>query len=285
MATPRKAAPKFKTRKHQATLEKPDWDDLYQRYATAKFIDSDPIQLAWQYQTSSQAERELVSFLVCMFAYGGRGKIIDTMGGVLQALGPSPLETLHATPESQWVSKKLGHGFYYRFNTRHDLLFLLSGLKQALAQDGTLEKTWQRAYQKTNPSFKNTLSRFQQRILQAASLPAPKTYGMQFLFAEPAKNSAAKRLNMFLRWVVRDDAVDQGLWKKALSPSELMIPLDTHVSRLSREHGLTERKSNDWKTAEEITNYFRAVCPEDPIKYDLALMGLGTMASKNSHAF
>ena len=138
----------------------------------------------------------------------------------------------------------------------------------------TLEDLWLKTAVKNN--YQESLSRFQKGIIEHADMPMPNTYGMQFMLAEPQKGSAAKRLNMFMRWVVREDAVDLGLWKKSVSPKDLRIPLDTHISRLSRVHGLTTRKSNDWKTVEEITHYLRKLCPDDPIRYDLAMMGLGT---------
>lgn len=251
-----------------------NWDELYTQYATKAFIENDPIQLPWRYKHSSQAEQEFVSFLVCMFAYGGRSKIIETTSNILDTLGPNPLETLLNSTPKQWQKERWFWGFYYRFNTRPDLLFLLSALQASFQKYGTLENLWLKTAAKNN--YQESLSFFQKGIIELATLPMPASYGMQFMLAEPQKGSAAKRLNMFMRWVVRADAVDLGLWKKSVSPSDLRIPLDTHISRLSRLHGLTTRKSNDWKTVEEITNYLRKLCPDDPIRYDLAMMGLGT---------
>lgn len=250
--------------------QKPNWNKLYQTHANKHFIEADPIQLAYQY--SDPRDQEFISFLTCLFAYGGRPLIIKTVSQILEPFGKQPLDKLLASSEKDW--QKWLAGFYYRFNTLPDLLFILSALKSTYRKYDSLEAAWQKHAVKNDT--KASLSAFQNFIMSESQLVLPDTYGMQFILAEPMKGSAAKRLNMFLRWVVRDDEVDLGLWKNALTPADLIIPLDTHVARQSRKYRITKRASNDWKTAEEITAYFRKIDASDPVRFDLAMMGLGT---------
>lgn len=256
--------------------QKAYWDSLYEQYATPEFVQADPIQIVYCFvdQGSNVEELEFLSFLVSQFAYGGRGLIVKTMMDVVSKLGSNPLEALLTENPKVW--QKRYKPFYYRFNTSNDIVFFLTLLQTVYRQFGSLEKLWLRTASPKN-DFKENLIAFQHGMLDLAQWPKNPSYGLKFLFPSVESGSAAKRLNMFLRWVVRDDSVDLGLWQNSLEPKHLMIPLDTHVSRQARLFGMTQRKTDNWQTAQEITDYFKQFDSDDPIKYDLAMMGLGTI--------
>ena len=251
---------------------KPFWDALYEKHATSDFISADPICLPYRFtHLDDKRNVEFVSFLVTLFAYGQRQKIIGTMGNIIDYFGPHPIEIL-STTEKEW--KKAFKNYYYRFNTLPDLLFILSALQGSYKTHPSLQALWNSTY--NNKIYAERIQTFQDNIMDHATIVYPNTYGMRFLLAQPAKGSAAKRLNMFLRWVIRKDAVDLGLWENEEDLASLKSPLDTHVGRQARCHKITNRLSDDWKTVEEITQYFQKLHPTDPARYDIAMMGLGT---------
>lgn len=254
-------------------LLKPFWDELYQHHATRDFIANDPISIPYRFiNTDDPRDAEFISFLVAMFAYGQRGKIIETMGRVVAYFENSPVEILLNSDVKKW--QKAFKQFYYRFNVQDDLLFILSALQQTYKKTGSLKSLWQSTA--TEKIYPLRLQAFQDKLMQSSIVSYPDTYGMQFLLAQPAKGSAAKRLNMFLRWMIRNDEIDLGLWQDDVDLSNLRMPLDTHVGRLAREHKITSRASNNWQTVEEITSYFKRLNALDPVRYDIAMMGLGT---------
>lgn len=251
----------------------PDWDALATQFCTTDFIPADPIWFPHQYQHNTDwRDAECIAFIAALFSYGRRDKIKATLREILPPLGDTPVSTL-MTASTGMLQKSFQH-FYYRFNTAQDLVFLLQRLSEIYQTEGSLKQLW---IQSANASsdLKSSIHQFRQRFLYSGTHQAPLTYGMKFLFADPMKNSAAKRFNMFLRWMVRHDAVDLGLWSDVLATSELKIPLDTHVAAMARQYQITTRLSNDWRTVEEITDYFRQICPNDPVRYDFALFGLG----------
>ncbi len=259
-------------------LKYPDWDALAEQFCQAEFIADDPISLPHAFgHLPDWRNVECMAFLAALFSYGRRDKIRQTLHQIAAPLGENPVEAVMDFSKKEW--QRCFKGFYYRFNTAEDLVFLLTRLGEIYRSDDTsLKGLWCRTTdQKT--SLAEKIHAFRQAFLTDGLSPAPETYGMKFLMADPLQNSAAKRFNMFLRWMVRHDAVDFGLWADILSPSELIFPLDTHVATIARQYRITRRKSNDWKTAEEITGYFRKRCPSDPVRYDFALFGLGVTKS------
>lgn len=263
----------------------PNWDELVTRYGGPGFIPHDPISFPHRYRQSSDwRDIECAAFIAAHFSYGRREAILQTLAGIFERLGPEPVFTLVTTSPKDLVSRF--KGFYYRFNTADDLIFLLQRLGEIYQNDtqASLKTLWREIHQQTS-DVRQSIHRFRHALLAEGNVLAPQTYGMKFLFADPMQNSAAKRFNMFLRWMVRADEVDFGLWADVMSPAQLMMPLDTHVAATARAYGITQRKSNDWQTAEEITRYFRRLYPEDPVRYDFALFGLGIQkASKSAPA-
>lgn len=160
--------------------------------------------------------------------------------------------------------------FYYRTFNASDLLFLVEALKHLYREKGGMEQVACNSFNQTG-TVKGMITGIREEMLKAPHLPRSEKH-----LANPMKGSAAKRINMFLRWMIRDDGngVDFGLWKR-IPASALMIPLDIHSGRIARQLGLLQRKQNDWKAVEELTFNLREFDPEDPVKYDYALFGIG----------
>lgn len=171
-------------------------------------------------------------------------------------------------------ASRLLQGFVYRFNVGADLAVLLLGMGRLLREQGSLEAVFARELERT-ASLHDALSGFTKALREVPLEPIEAllgpTRGLHHLLPSPLGPGAAKRLLMYLRWMVRGpDDVDFGIWKRVPAAS-LIIPLDTHISRISRLLGLTARKSDGWRTAEEITASLRLISPDDPVSYDFAL--------------
>lgn len=260
-------------------MNKSDWDRLVKAYATKDFIPYDPVKFAHAFSKNSDDWRdaEAAAFISALFSYGRREAILQTLQKIFSRLKNSPVKEL-AKLENYELKERF-EGFYYRFNKADDLVFLLARLGEIYLTHGSIKQLWSEIHL-PGGDLKTSIHKFRTVFLNEGRVLHPNNNGIKFLFADPSQNSAAKRFNLFLRWMVRCDDVDLGLWKDVTSPSDLMFPLDTHVATLARHYGITSRKSNDWKTVEEITGYFRLICPQDPVKYDFALFGLGVQKNK-----
>lgn len=230
-------------------------DSLVLKYETFDFIKSDPIQFPHRYK--NKVDIEIAGFISSLFAFGRREIFIKKLD-YLFSLAQNPFELISDFQKHDLSS------FIYRFIKSEDLIELLRLLNKLYIQDkSSLEELF------------NSKNRFETVTKYFYSNSnCPNNQGFCFMFAKPQNNSALKRLNMFLRWMVRDGEVDFGIWK-SIKKSELLIPLDTHVARLSREFKLLNRKQNDFRAVLELTNKLKEFDEFDPIKYDFALFGLG----------
>ena len=249
-------------------------DPLLVHYRTLTFIDSDPMRYAAKLR-DKPLEAELSAFICAVLSYGRRELILEMLDELHDRIGGSFYQYLETFSEAQ--AQKDCRGFLYRFQKSGDIVWLLKRLADCYNQYDSLEACFLAAAPRET-SLAERLDKFGKVIIGEA--PKKLTYGQRYSIPLASTGGACKRLHLFLRWVVRDDAdlkvpIDLGLWTNALRPSELIMPLDTHVGQLSRELGLTERKTNDWKTAEEITAVFRQLNPVDPTLYDFALLGYG----------
>jgi uncharacterized protein (TIGR02757 family) len=199
-------------------------------------------------------------------------QILRFLERLFRVLGPSPHATLTA---SRPVSLSRVSGLSYRFLSRNGVHRFLFCVRAALLEYGSLEALYGRGMEREEGGTRDWLAEYLARFRETWGEKIPRE--RDFLFPDPRKGSACKRHNMFLRWVVRgDDGVDLGIWT-ILRPRNLIVPLDTHMARLGNWLGLTSRNSPDWRMAEEITEGFRAVCPEDPVRYDFALTRIGIL--------
>jgi len=235
----------------------------------------DPVEIPHRYQDPRDVE---VSALVCAsLAYGRVDLFKPKLEELHQGMGASPaafVRRLRVPEAARWLRP-----FVYRFNVGTDVAALLLGIGAALRERGSLEALFVEALEAAGGSLEKALGAFTRAIRAGAPLPElrralGKERGLHHLL--PAVGGgAAKRLNLYLRWMVRGpDAVDFGIWKR-VPAARLVIPLDTHIHRMARHLGLTGRKTAGWRTAEEITQALRKLDPADPVKYDFALCHFG----------
>ncbi|MBA4408750.1 MAG: TIGR02757 family protein [Odoribacter sp.] len=231
----------------------------------SSFIATDPIQVPKLFDT--QENIEIAGFLAATLAWGQRPTIIRNAMKLVVLMNNNPIEFLLFTPEDEW---DVFLNFKHRTFNGDDCIYFIKSLKNIYQNHGGLEQVFTKGYQTENSIF-SSLDNFRKVFFELDHLHRTEKH-----VSDVKKGAAAKRLNMFLRWMIRSDeaGVDFGLWKKIPS-SALMLPLDVHTGNVARKLGLLTRTQNDWRAVEEITAKLREFDPEDPIKYDFALFGLG----------
>jgi uncharacterized protein (TIGR02757 family) len=245
-------------------------DRFYREYDFEGRMRNDPIEFPHRYRNAPDVE--VVAFLSASFAYGRVDVFKSTIDRILSRMGASPYDFL-----LDLDIKKAGRSFSgisYRFNENEDILCLLFVLHSILEKDSSIETTFRKSYRRDDANIGSGLSGLVGTMLK---IDTTRVYGrnirpagyLQF-FPSPVNGSACKRANLFLRWMIRDRDIDFGIWN-GIPKNKLVIPLDTHIARISRCLGFTERKSQDWKTAVEITRALKGLDPQDPLKYDFAL--------------
>ncbi|MBN2235918.1 MAG: TIGR02757 family protein [Bacteroidales bacterium] len=232
-------------------------------YNQSEFIENDPIQIPHQF--SSKEDIEIAGFLAASIAWGQRPLIIRNANKLMERMDYAPADFVRNSVESDW---EVFAAFKHRTFQAIDMQFFIRSLQNIYLKHGGLEKVFEIGFLR---DAKSALIRFNRLFNEVEHLPRSEKH-----LSNPAKNSAAKRLNMFLRWMIRQDSsgVDFGLWKN-IPMSKLMLPLDVHTGRIGRELALLSRKQNDWKAVVEITKSLGTFNPEDPVKYDFALFGFG----------
>jgi uncharacterized protein (TIGR02757 family) len=251
-------------------------DRLAREYST-ECLPLDPLELVRRYENPE--DREIAGFISACLALGRAELIRRAAGEALERMGPSPRRFVSRF-DPRRDSKKFD-GFVYRFFRAEDLLLLLHWAHRVVREHGSLGEFFRAGYLRSDQDIGPSLSRF---VRGMAGLDVPKSLrpalrkgsGLSHFLADPADGSACKRLNLFLRWMVRKDALDLGIWT-GIPASKLIIPLDTHIARLGRKLGLTARNAPDWKMALEITESLRRFDSDDPVKYDFALCTVGKL--------
>jgi len=234
-------------------------EKFYQKYNRREFVHPDPLEFLYNYD--DPADREIVGLVASSLAYGRVAQILKSVSTALAPMGGSPHEfILDSTPHSL---AKAYSGFKHRFTASDDLAALLAGIRSALKKHGSLKECFSSKIDDKDITFLPALSLFVDEITDS-------NCGCCYLAPSPKQGSACKRLNLFLRWMVRRDDVDPGGWDE-LPKSKLVVPLDTHMFRIATAQGMTLRKQADLKTAVEMTEAFRIFAPEDPVKYDFSL--------------
>ena len=230
------------------------------QYNTRDFIDSDPIKLPHRF--TRKEDIEIVAFLVSTIAWGNRTMIIRSGERILNIMGNDPYNFVVNYESTEHLD------FVHRTFNGIDLDFFFRSLKNIYATGG-LEKAFSNHSQ--IDGVKGRIVNFRDQFLATEHEKRSEKH-----ISNPIKNSACKRINMFLRWMVREDknGVDFGIWK-SISTSELHVPLDVHTSRNARELGLIDRKQDDWKALEELMINLQEFDSKDPSKYDFALFGIG----------
>jgi uncharacterized protein (TIGR02757 family) len=211
-------------------------------------------------------DQEIVGLIASGLAYGRVAQILASVSRALAPLGGSPRAFLEG--ENERAIGRLYTGFKHRFTTGRELAALLVAVKRAAARHGSLEALFAAGLGRGDVTVLPALGGFVDALRRLAPHPCPS------LLSSPSDGSACKRLNLYLRWMVRRDAVDPGPWR-GVSRSKLVVPLDTHLFRIGRALGLTGRRQADLCTALEITRGFAEISPRDPVRYDFALTRLG----------
>lgn len=248
---------------NKAALEKSRrvFESIYVDNNKREYVAPDPLQFLYRYERPE--DKEVVGLIASSLAYGKVAQILKSVENVLAVLGPSPSAYLRAASRDE-LEAKLG-SFVHRFTDGAELTDFLSCIKLALERYGSLEELFLSCGQ---DDMWLAADSFISALMQCG------TRGNSFLLPRPSRGSACKRLWLYLRWMVRSDDVDPGCWRK-VNPSMLFIPVDTHMFRICSALGMCERKNPDGRASREITEAFRIVCPEDPVRYDFALTRFG----------
>lgn len=242
-------------------------NDLITEFDSLERRAHDPVDLVWNY--SAPEDQEVVALLTSCLAYGRVELLKRATSQILANLGPRPSQFLREVDHADLPV--LLESFVYRMSRGADVADLLAGISHQLKTHGSLENAYLQSHAATHLG---RASDFVQAI-RAGRIRPNVERGLRYLLPDPADGSTCKRLHLFFRWVARGpDTIDLGIWQ-SLKPADLMMPLDTHTSRLCRYIGLTSRSSVDGKMAEEVTNSLRQLDPIDPLRFDFALCHLG----------
>ncbi|QQS64135.1 MAG: TIGR02757 family protein [Chitinophagaceae bacterium] len=233
------------------------------------FIENDPISVPHRFKKMQDVE--IAGFFAAIFSWGNRKTIIKKSLELMQHMEFVPHDFCKNHSDND-LKKLLG--FKHRTFNATDLLYFLSFLKMHYTKHSSLETAFVQWMNKSDTDTENGLNGFYNYFFSLDDVPKRTLKHI----AAPHKNSACKRLNMYLRWMVRKDknGVDFGLWNN-IKPGQLIIPLDVHVAKVARALQLVQRRQNDWKTATELTATLRLLDAKDPVKYDFALFGLGVL--------
>lgn len=248
-----------------ALLTRDIFEDLYLQYNHRRFADPDPILFLYRYD--DPLDREVVALISASLAYGKVAHILKSIQAVLERIGENPATSLRETP---W--RELRHRFRtfrHRWTTGEEMASFLSGIRGVQARFGSLESCFLQGLTVGDPTLTPTLSRFVDQVYRHSEGCPPAS-----LLPIPERGSASKRLHLFLRWMVRRDAVDPGGWDR-VPQSKLVVPLDTHMHRIGRVLGMTGRRQAGLAAAMDVTEVLRRFSPDDPVKYDFSLTRLG----------
>lgn len=252
---------------------------LYRKYNHHSLIKPDPLQFVYRYHR--KADMEIAGFLASALAYGRVQQIEKSLAGLFGRMGDSPFKFVQNFNQKQGEKLK---DFKHRFTKGDDISDLLTLLKGVLGRYGSIEKCFVQDYNLSDRSVIPALSKFCDSLLDmyAKTHNRSVTKGLSYLLPLPAAGSACKRLNLFLRWMVRDDDVDTGLWE-SIDKANLIVPVDVHMARLCKIMGFYDRKGISLSAALEITDSFRQIEPADPVKYDFALSRIGIVENCNGN--
>jgi uncharacterized protein (TIGR02757 family) len=260
-------------------INKKSLEKLYKKFNNKKYIHPDPLEFLYLYK--NKKDIEIVALLASSLAYGRVCQILKSVSIVLEKLGKNPYDFILKTNDFN----KLFKGFKHRFTKDYEISNFFYSLKKILIKYGSLENMFINCIFETfkpisNLDDFNILLKKKTKLIQDNYLILLNNFIKKFelnktsLLADPEKQSACKRLNLFLKWMIRKDNVDLGIWNH-ISSEILIIPLDTHMYKFAKLKGLTKRKDTSFKTAIEITNSFKKYAPFDPTKYDFAITRFG----------
>lgn len=246
-------------------------DKVLKEYPPVDRVSADPVQFQRRFfdMGRSHIEVEAVAVFSAMLSYGSAAQFTKKIAAILQSCNMEFLKLITSEPDESfsWIG--------YRMSTAKEISIFAYSIGNVIKKNGSLKKVFFDGYNKNKNTLDGLYSLRNSIYNEAEKYISPVPHGIKHLLPDPKSGGCCKRWHMFLRWMVREnDGVDIGIWNE-IPASKLIIPLDTHISKISRNFGLTSRKSNDLQTAIEITNKLKECCPDDPIKYDFAICHLG----------
>lgn len=254
-------------------------ETLYEKFEES-YLYSDP--LGFVHKFDDPKDVEVAGFIAAGFAFGSVGQIIKILDKIDKIIGHKFYEFTINFDAHRDI--KLFDGFYYRFIKEKDITALFLILSEILRKFGSIEKFFLKGYIPSDLNLKNAITNFSKSALELVDFSSvynsptpPKGSMVHFFFTSPRDNSPCKRINLFLRWMVRNsDNLDFGIWR-SIQPYQLIMPVDTHIGRICQYIGLTKHRSTSFKMAEEITENLKKLDYYDPIKYDFAITRLGIL--------
>jgi uncharacterized protein (TIGR02757 family) len=263
--------PSIPIRRHEVLRERLD---LLVATFDISTLSPDPLELARRYD--APLDQELAGLLAAAFAYGRADVIVRNIGAMLARMGASPNAYLRDTFTRAEAARRF-KGFTHRFHKAPELIALLERLARIIRTEGALGALFRDCYDGRDADIGPTLARFVGRIISAVPPASPaEQKSLEYLLTSPNGGSACKRMNLYLRWMIRRTSPDLGLWTFA-DPAKLVIPVDTHIHRIATFLGLNRRQTADWKAARAITDRLARFDAADPVRYDFALCRLGIL--------
>lgn len=247
---------------------------LYREKNRRCYVDPDPLCALYRYQ--DPLDREIAGIIAASLAYGNVRQILKSVDAVLGKMGPSPRDYIEKARHRDFLADF--NGFVHRFATGAHLSAMLSGIRAAIAGHGSLMACFEAGHTAADKTYLPVIAAFAEALRNGA----PSDPG--HLLPIVSRGSACKRLNLFLRWMVRKDEVDPGDWD-SLCPARLIIPLDVHMHRVCMALGFTARKQPNMKTALDITAAFSSIAPDDPVRYDFVLTRRGIRKEDAFYSF
>jgi uncharacterized protein (TIGR02757 family) len=261
------------SRVRHVVIDRAALERLYARLNRREYVHPDPLEFLYDYEDAR--DREVAGFVAASLSYGRVRSILQSVRAVLPVL-PTPARALQDMARCD-LAERLA-GFAHRFATGAEMAALLAGVSAVLRRHGSLNACFLHHLSAGDATVSRALAGFVGELREG-------TGGLDaHLLPDPARGSACKRLHLFLRWMVRQDAVDPGGWT-CVAPRQLLVPLDVHMHRIGRALGLVRRRSADARAAEELTDAFRAFAPDDPVRYDFAITRLGIRPGADLEAF
>ncbi len=261
-------------------------ESIYTRYHKPQYLSLDPLEYVRQF--SRPEDIEIAGLVASSLAYGMVETIRSNIRKLFAVTGKNLYDFVRSTSFSR--KRKMLHGFKHRFNGGDDLALLLECVCRSITAHGSLHALFHAGLVQDGGNIKQPMNEFVKTMRTwAVEIGGAMKKSFLHLLPLPEEGSACKRLNMYLRWMVRDnDGIDMGIWT-AIRPAQLVMPVDTHVSAIARRLHLTSRSSADWRMAEEITRILKKISPSDPIKYDFSLCRAGMTdfrsSSKGNHSY
>ena len=250
---------------------------LNYHYKYFDFSQLSPDPLEFPHKFNNPHDIEISAFISSVFAYGNVMQINNSLEKIHSLMKMKPYDFVMKYNYEKCADKfkEVKHRFY----TSNDIAKLFFALNRIYTTYGSLRYFFLLYYFDNDENLKNSISFFSHRLLEIISEEGKLSPGVKFMFPDPFKGSACKRMNLFLRWMVRKDDLDFGLWSE-ISPAQLLIPVDTHVAKICKQLKLTKRKTVSWLMAEDITKKLKSFETGDPVKYDFAICHIGMRKMK-----